>query len=61
MHAAAVDKDHENQNVVVSVRESPKTECSAALVDLDGGFLVSEPVYCDAHREQFAEEAHEAE
>ena len=54
---AAVDQDHEHQNVVVTVKESLKTECIVALADLDGEFLASEPVYRNAHRVRFEEDA----
>ena len=55
---AAVDRDHEHQNVVVTVKESLKTECIVALADLE--FLVSEPVYRDARRVRFEEDAQSA-
>ena len=47
---AVVGTDHEYQNVVVTVRESPKTEYSIALADADGEFLASEPVYRDTRQ-----------
>ena len=53
---AVVGTDHEYQNVVVTVRESPKTEYSIALADADGEFLASEPVYRDTRRVRFDEE-----
>ena len=57
---AAVDQDHGHQNVVVTVKESLKTECIVALADLDGEFLASEPVYRDAHRVRFEEDVQSA-
>ena len=53
---AVVGTDHEYQNAVVTVRESPKTEYSIALADADGEFLASEPVYSDTRRVRFDEE-----
>ena len=53
---AVVAEDHEYQNVVVTVRESPKTEHVVALADADGEFVVSEPVYRDVRHVHFDEE-----
>ena len=53
---AVVAESHEYQNVVVTVRESPKIEYVMALADSDGEFLVSEPAYRDARRVHFEEE-----
>ena len=53
---AVVGTDHEYQKVVVTVRESPKTEYGIALADADGEFLESEPVYRDTRRVRFDEE-----
>ena len=68
-----VARDHDYQNVVVTVRESHKTEYVVAIADSDcrfrlqipiadsdGEFVVSEPVYHDTCRVHFVEEAQSA-
>ena len=35
---AVVQRDYEYRDVVVTVKESPKTECIVALADSDGEF-----------------------
>ena len=52
-----VARDHDYQNVVVTVRESHKTEYVVAIADSDGEFVVSEPVYRDTRRVHFVEGA----
>ena len=54
---AVVEQEHEYQNVVVTVRDSFKTEYVLALEDSDGEFLLSEVMYCDpsAHCEEGAQ------
>ena len=42
-----IEQDHEYQNVVLTVTESPKTEYVVALEDSDGEFLTSDPVHRD--------------
>lgn len=54
---AVVARDHEYQNVVVTVRETLKMECVVALTDSDGEFVVCDPVYRVARRVHFEEEA----
>ena len=54
---AVVARDHDYQNVVVTVRESHKTEYVVAIADSDGEFVVSEPVYRDTRRVHFVEGA----
>jgi len=51
-----VARDHEYQNVVVTVSEGLKTEYVVALSDSDGEFVVCEPVYRDARHVHFGEE-----
>ena len=43
-----VQQDHDYQNVVMVVRETPKTEQIVSLEDSDGEFLQCDHVYTDA-------------
>ena len=54
---AVVERDHEYQNVLVTVKESFKVEHVVALADADGEFLVSDPVYRDARHVRVEDEA----